>query len=75
MLNLLKWMRIADLRVVARPSAPQVDLQIRSLLDDPNLRRAMGLDGEPELTADEQDADEHDADRSDAIRLDAVRVA
>jgi hypothetical protein len=60
MLNLLKRMRIVKLRVVADPSMSHADLQIHSLLDDPNLRRAMGLD---------------DGDEQDAIALEAVEIA
>jgi hypothetical protein len=89
MLNRLKRMRIVRLRVVADPTMSHADLQIHSLLDNPDLRRAMGLDGDPELTAEQQDADQHDAgdqdgdqdgdppdgDPPDAIGLEAIRVA
>ena len=90
MLNLLKRMRIVKLPVVADPTMGHADLQIHSLLDNPNLRRAMGLDGNPEPTAPgqdagdqdaseqdagEQDADEEDGDPPDAVGREAVRVA
>ena len=44
MLRLFKRRSARSLRIAADPSATQADLQIRSLLDDPNLRLAMGLD-------------------------------
>ena len=48
MLNPMKWFEqlrpARKLRIVADPSATREDLQIKNLLDCPNLRRAMGLD-------------------------------
>jgi hypothetical protein len=53
MLNPLKWSNhqfrrqpIGTLRIVPSPTATREDLEIRNLLDDPNLRRVMGLDGQ-----------------------------
>jgi len=52
MLNLIRWFDVyrrqpaPRLRIVANPAATREDLQIRNLLDDPNLRRVMGLDGQ-----------------------------
>ena len=55
MLNLLKRKPTRKLELVANPSATREDLQIRSLLDCPRLRRAMGLDADfdIELRADD----------------------
>lgn len=44
MLNLFKRTSARQLRVVADPTATRADLQIRNLLDDPDLRRLLGLD-------------------------------
>lgn len=50
MLNPMKWFNqfrcrpSRKLRIFADPSATREDLQIKNLLDCPNLRRAMGLD-------------------------------
>jgi hypothetical protein len=44
MLKFLKRKSVRRLRIVADPTATRSDLQIRNLLDDPVLRRAMGLD-------------------------------
>ena len=44
MLNPFKRKQSHKLRIVANPAATRADLEIRSLLDDPNLRRALGLD-------------------------------
>jgi hypothetical protein len=55
MLKLLKHKPTRKLELVADPSATREDLQIRSLLDYPSLRRAMGLDPDfdIELRADD----------------------
>ncbi len=44
MLRLFKRKPARSLRIVADPSATYADLQARNLLDDPDLRLAMGLD-------------------------------
>ncbi len=52
MLRLFKRRSARSPRIDADPSATQADLQIRNLLDDPNLRFAMGLDSEASAKAD-----------------------
>lgn len=44
MLNLLKRKSAKTITITPDPSATRDDLQIRDLLDNPCLRRAMGLD-------------------------------
>ena len=44
MLNLLNRQPAPMLQTIADPSATRADLQIRNLLDCPNLRRVMGRD-------------------------------
>ena len=43
MLSLFKRKSARKLRIVADPTATRADLQIRNLLDDPDLRRVLGL--------------------------------
>ena len=52
MFNFLKRRAARPLRVVADPTATRADLQIRNLLDDPNLRLAMGIDLDVDLGVD-----------------------
>ena len=47
MLKLFKRRRTSNARAVADPNATRADLEIRKLLEDPNLRRSMGLDTSP----------------------------
>ena len=47
MLNPFKRKQAHKLRIVADPNATRADLEIRCLLDDPNLRRVLGLDTTP----------------------------
>ena len=48
MLNPFKWQKRAErMQIVADPTATRADLEIRNLLDDPNLRRVMSLDTAP----------------------------
>ncbi len=44
MWKIFKRKSARKLSVVADPTATRADLQIRNLLDDPALRKAMGLD-------------------------------
>lgn len=47
---MLRWLRRS--RATATPTTPTpADLRIRDLLDDPALRRAMGLDADPAADA------------------------
>jgi hypothetical protein len=46
MMKFLKRRSARRSRIVADPTATRSDLQIRDLLDDPDLRRAMGLETE-----------------------------
>ena len=54
MFKFLKRRSARKLRIVADPNATRADLQIRNLLDDPGLRKAMGLnlDGAFDLDLD-----------------------